>query len=126
MRYAWAMERERKLDANTKQRIVGSIRAGLSYQSAAALYDISPRAVRNERKKDWAFDLACKNARSALEQALVDRILDPSNPWQAVAWYLERTGGERYKLNKRTDATEQPPTQVVIVKSRHAGGTDAV
>jgi transposase len=80
-----------------RDRILGALRLGASYQAAAAAGGIGQSTFNLWRNEEPAFAAECEEARGIMEIRNLKRIDDAaSKNWQASAWILERRRPEEY------------------------------
>ncbi len=80
-----------------RERILGALRLGASFQGAAAAGGIGASTFNLWRNEDSAFAEECEQARGVMELRYLQRIDQAAAAhWQAGAWILERRRPEEY------------------------------
>jgi len=147
------MARPTKLDQERTKKIIDLIRAGNYSETAAKASGISPatfynwmaegRAAQQKKGKLNAREKSCIEFLEAIEKARAEAearavaIINKAamdGTWQAAAWYLERTAGERYGRTQKIEASvehkEEKPVseltddELLAYLSKHGIGDD--
>lgn len=113
-------QRAQKHTPECEAHILAALRAGATYETAAACGGVSADTLARWRRRYPAFGDAATRAQATAEVHLLAQV-SAAKDWRAAAWWLERRYPERYGRSraKAPSREEAAPRDVRVIVIDH-------